>query len=86
MSEIEKKRRAFKLAKQLAKYAWNDFAKSLVEFYNEAGFLTDKQIVAGRNLITKAQANQWGESDTPLPVVPFEEEEQTTPEPVEEPF
>ncbi len=85
MSKIEKKRRAFKLATQLAKYAWNDFAKSLVEFYNEAGFLTDKQIIAGRNLVTKAQENQWGESSPPLPVTPFKEEE-VEPEPVEEPF
>ena len=34
---LEKKRQAFKLATELSVFGWNNFAQSLVEFYNERG-------------------------------------------------
>ena len=81
----EKKRQAYKLATELSVFGWNNFAQSLVEFYNERGFLSPKQIVAGRNLITKARENNWNESNPPLAVIPFEEPEIEA-QPEEEPF
>ena len=83
--ELEKKRQAFKLATELAGFAWNDFAKSLVEFYNERGFLSPKQLEAGRNLLRKARESGWNESSPPLAVVSFQEE-QSKPPIEEEPF
>ena len=40
----EKQKQAHQLCTNLAPYSWNEFAKSLVEFFNERGFLTDKQM------------------------------------------
>ena len=85
---LEKKRQAHKLAKELAVFGWNNFAQSLVEFYNDRGFLTDKQIEAGRNLISKAKENDWNVSNPPLAVIAFEEPptQPTQPTQEEDPF
>ncbi len=82
---LEKKRQAFKLATELSVFGWNNFAQSLVEFYNERGFLSPKQLEAGRNLIRKAREAGWQESNPPLAVNPFQEQE-TQPQTEEEPF
>ncbi len=82
---IEKKRQAYKLAKQISVFGWNGFAQSLVEFYNERGFLTPKQLEAGRNLLRKGREAGWNESNPPLAVNPFQEEA-TKPQTEEDPF
>ena len=80
---------AHELALKLAPYAWNDFAKSLVEFFNKNNFLTPKQITAGENLVRKANEADWKPSDQPLKVLPLigqEEPETPTYNPNEDPF
>ena len=74
---LEKKRQAFKLATELSVFGWNNFAQSLVEFYNERGFLTPKQLEAGRKLVNKGKEAGWNESNPPLAVNPFDEETTT---------
>tara|TARA_B100001250_G_scaffold321373_1_gene284437 strand:- start:27366 stop:27656 length:291 start_codon:yes stop_codon:yes gene_type:complete len=88
----EKQKQAHQLCTNLAPYSWNEFAKSLVEFFNERGFLTDKQMDAGERMLRKAKENKWSEGNPPLAVIPIvgQDLEETTSEPisieVEDPF
>ena len=89
MATREEQIKAHDLATKLAPYAWNDFAKSLVEFFNKNDFLTPKQIAAGENLVRKAKEGDWSASDEPLKVMPLvgqQEPEAPTYNPHEEPF
>ena len=62
--------RDYKLCVRLSKYAgWNEFARSLIEFYNEAGFLTPKQAKAGENLVMKGEQAEWSVDMTKIKVV-----------------
>tara|TARA_R100000655_G_scaffold1922_4_gene7247 strand:- start:4588 stop:4872 length:285 start_codon:yes stop_codon:yes gene_type:complete len=73
MTEIdyEKQKRAHKLCTQLAPYSWNNFAKSLIDFFNEKGFLTIKQIEAGEGMLKKASEKKWTQGEDPIPVMPI---------------
>lgn len=89
MADREEQKRAYELAKKLAPFAWNDFAKSLVEFFNKNSFLTMKQITAGENLVRKAKEGDWSVSDEPIKVMPIvgqQETEAPTYNPNEDPF
>ncbi len=70
-ADYEKQKRAYKLCTQLAPYSWNNFAKSLIDFFNEKSFLTIKQIEAGETMLEKAKANNWTQGDEPIPVMPL---------------
>ena len=89
MADREEQKRAYELAKKLAPFAWNDFAKSLVEFFNKNSFLTAKQITAGENLVRKAKEADWSVSDEPIKVMPIvgqQETEAPAYNPNEDPF
>ena len=68
-------RKAQELCEGLSHYTWNDFAKSLIEFFNERRFLSAKQIEAGERMLKKAKANDWTRQTPPLPVVRFDDAE-----------
>ena len=90
-NERENQIRAHALATSLSVYVWNEFAKSLVEFFNERQFLTPKQINAGESMLKKAKENDWSHSDQPIMVMPLigqEDSKQEAPtfDPNEEPF
>jgi hypothetical protein len=59
----------------LSHYSWNEFAKSLIDFFNERRFLTAKQIEAGERMLKKAKASDWTRQNPPLPVVRFNDDE-----------
>ena len=95
VNKPEDLRRAQDLCVGLSSFGWNEFAQSLIEFFNERRFLTEKQMQAGESMLKKARENDWGTSNPPLPVVRLEENEleepgETIPDPIsieeEEPF
>ena len=68
-------RRAQELCEGLSPFGWNEFAQSLIEFFNERRFLTEKQMEAGERMLKKAKEDDWGVTNPPLPVVRFDDAE-----------
>ena len=81
-TEIENLKRGQKIANELAFYGWNEFARSLTDFWNERKFLTPKQMDAAERMLEKAKAKQWDKDfKAPLRIEQHWEGEEVSPVP-----
>ena len=80
-SKPEDLRRAQELCVGLSIFGWNEFAQSLIEFFNEKRFLTKKQMESGERMLKKAKESDWGTSNPPLAVLRFDDAELETGKP-----